>query len=208
MDKNENTTAIDATLGRAASDIFWEKIVTNDLILDIMFSCCSPATFLRFSRTCRTVNWMVKSYMRRAFRVDRLLSRFFSNPLKFRQLQAGTAMLVAGSAALQFFDRTFYPESDLDLYVSVQFFKQVGNFLLNEGYIFTPDSKQFSNFHKATEQPEEPEDPEDEWHPYRFKGVCHVFTFTKERSGETLKVQMLVAKRCPIEVVLFFHSSE
>lgn len=114
-------------------------------------------------------------------------------------------MLVSGSAALQFFDRSFYPESDLDLYVSVQFYKQVGNFLLNEGYVFTPDSKQFHNFNKAAEQPEEPEDA---WHTYRFKGVCHVFTFTKERSGETLKVQMLVAKRCPIEVVLFFHSSE
>lgn len=208
MSKREKVTATEATPERTASSIFGRKIITNDLLLDLIISCCSPATLLCFSQTCRTIHLLVKSYTRRTFKIDHLLSRFFSSPLEFRRLQARTATLISGSTALQFFDRTFYPESDLDIYIYSQFVKEVGDFLLKENYVFMPSKTQFPDFSEAADKQCRDYQSGDNWDMYDFRAVASVFTFTKECSGELLKVQMLVAATCPIEVILHFHSSQ
>jgi hypothetical protein len=61
----------------------------------------------------------VKDYFARAFNIEKRLSRYFDDPKSFRKLQAETLTVISGSTALQFFQRNFYPESDLDLYVHV-----------------------------------------------------------------------------------------
>lgn len=67
--------------------------------------------------------------MKRAFNLDKLLSRFFSPPeiLRFRELQCSTGMLISGSTALKFFERVVYPDSDLDLYIEHRFSRQVAD---------------------------------------------------------------------------------
>ena len=42
---------------------------------------------------------------------------------------------------------------------------------------------------------------------YSFRGVASVFTFQKKTESDTLKVQLIVAKRSSMEVILHFHSS-
>lgn len=183
---------------------FEEKFTTNDLLYDLVFSYCSPATFLRVSRTCRAANAAVKSYMGRAMNINRIFSRFFSEPLGFRKLQARTGTLVSGSAALQFFDRSFYAESDLDVYVPKQFRKDVGRFLFDEGYKFVPNAKQDPDFWAAINHPR----VLDSTGIYAFRGVSGVFTFEKEQSGKELKVQLIVSVHSPMEIILGFHSSK
>lgn len=110
MSKREKVTATEATPERTASSIFGRKIITNDLLLDLIISCCSPATLLCFSQTCRTIHLLVKSYTRRTFKIDHLLSRFFSSPLEFRRLQARTATLISGSTAFSSLTAPFIPK--------------------------------------------------------------------------------------------------
>ena len=79
----------------------------------------------------------VKDFERRAYNVNKHLARFFSDPLSFRSLIAKTRMVISGSFALQFFDRTRYPGSDLDLYAHRDDgVHEIGKFLLAEGYVF------------------------------------------------------------------------
>jgi hypothetical protein len=155
----------------------------------------------------------------------------------FRSLQARTATLVSGSIALQLFDRVFYPGSDLDLYVHPDHQREVARYFMDqEGYTFSPGSRQSDDFDKevrhdsmALVPPEgwrtDTDEETDEFHKhiYRFKGLVstthattlligcsgigNVFTFIKPTSKERLKVQVLVSKRCPLECILEFHSS-
>lgn len=177
--------------------------MTNDLLMDIILNMCTPATAIRFSQTCREAQLVFKSYMTRAFKLEKILSRFFSDPLDFRRLQARTATLISGSTALQFFDRSFWPESDLDLYVHMQFAKDVGDYLLREGYTFIPNKIQVEDFELASEESMIKDSPDF----YSFRGVGCVFTFQKKTESDALKVQLIVAKHSSIEVILHFHSS-
>ena len=47
-------------------------------------------------------------------------------------------MLISGSIALQFFERMFYPESDLDIYVEIRYYKVIVSWLIGIGYIYEP----------------------------------------------------------------------
>jgi hypothetical protein len=139
------------------------------------------------------------------------LSRFFTAPLAFRSLQARTSTLVSGSSALQFLDRTFYPEADLDLYCHYKAREELGRYLIhNEGYRFAPNTRQDPLFAIAVEQARPPQVGT---RPYsKLRGVSAVYTFTKrienpERPGQNLKVQIIVASNTPMEAIFNFHSS-
>ena len=42
--------------------------------------------------------------------------RYFADPAAFRELQLRTGLIISGSTALQFLDRTTYEGADLDIY--------------------------------------------------------------------------------------------
>ena len=178
-------------------------ILVNKDLSDLLFSYCTEKTFLSISRTCRIGHEAVKSYMRQAYNINRILTPFITSPLAFRQLQARTGALISGSAALQFFDRSYYPEADLDIYVSHKFRLDVANFFLGDGYTFKPTQKQNANLQIAAVG--RTPDPDDE---YELKAVRVVLTFVKDRKhGEPLKTQVVVTEDNPMESVLGFHSS-
>ena len=81
--------------------------------------------------------------MKRVFRVDRLLSRYFNSIeiLRFRKLQYLTGALISGSTAIEFFDRTIYPDSELDVYVELKFARTIADWLVEIGYKYRPLSK-------------------------------------------------------------------
>ncbi|KAI1787861.1 hypothetical protein LXA43DRAFT_895612, partial [Ganoderma leucocontextum] len=164
----------------------------------------TPKEFLRFSRTCKEADAAVSAYIAKAFDVDKRLRRFFSDPLAFRHIQARTATLISGSFALQLFDRTSYMSSDLDLYLHLEHRRTVGRWLLDEaGYSFSPYRGQEEDFesavlHKISRRGIR----------YSMPGVADILTFRKAQiGGDTLKVQLIVARRTPMEVVLGFHST-
>lgn len=126
----------------------FEHVLANNDVVDRIFSLGSPATISHLGWTSRTTHALVKSYVKRAWNVDHHLGHFFFQPRAFRALQARTGTLVSGSNALQFFDRSYYPGSDLDLYLHCGREREVGAFLLAEGYAFRPSRYQGSDFMK------------------------------------------------------------
>ncbi|KAI8989854.1 hypothetical protein BD414DRAFT_570777 [Trametes punicea] len=253
-----NPTAVEGPLSFAERKLtlfqalFSERILHIELIYELIFDCSSAATLLRIARTCRAGHHAVAAYTRLAFDVDRLLSRFFPSGAApcssicaappphehsqahdraraFRSLQARTGTLVSGSCALQLFDRTVYPESDLDLYVHMRHRREVGRWLIREGYEFAPTPYQDSRFEiEVVHGMSRCADG-----IYRMPGVAGILTFkkgvstaTKQPAIETedtelgaqvdieqreeeneLKVQIIVAKNTPMEVILGFHST-
>ena len=126
--------------------------------------------------------------------------------MSFRRLQACTGTLISGSTALQFFDRTFYPESDLDIYVPKTWRNEVGQFLLRAGYSFVPHSSQHPTFVEAVFENSVTTSTAEYGN---FKGISGVFNFEKNgMHGERLKIQLMVAVRSAIEPILHYHSSK
>ena len=119
-------------------ELLQEQIFLNPIVHDNIFDFLTPLEILLFSRTCRPFYNIVCSYIKRVFNIDRILSRFFADPVAFRALQARTGTLISGSSALQFFARTFYPESDLDLYIHSNWLPDVVEWMVQEGYVFVP----------------------------------------------------------------------
>ena len=134
-------------------DTFRSHILPNGLLFDRILDFASPGTLVCLSKTCHYAQDAVNHYIPRAFDINKALSRYFTNPLTFRSLQAATSTLISGSSALQFLGRFFYSGSDLDLYCDRSSRVALGEYLLDEGYTFVPNSRQDPAFHVAATQP-------------------------------------------------------
>lgn len=180
-------------------------ILSFDKIRDHLLAALSPKQLMLLATICRTTYNMVSRYMTTAFSIDERLSRFFPDVRSFRCMQALTSTIISGSFALQFFDRSFYPGSDLDLYVHLHHRRTVGRWILKAGYTFTPFSDQDENFERAILRRNPPRTMR-----YSMPGVADILTFHRENRDDSkvLKVQVIVARRTPMEVILGFHSSK
>lgn len=185
-----------------------DRILTNDLLFDIIFDACTPASIARLSVTCRIAYGAVKSYFMRACDVNGILSRYFPEPLEFRSLQRRTGALVSGSTALQLFLRERYPDSDLDVYVRKDVREEVARWVLTQGYRYKPSKYQSKDFEVAIAKPGK--DRLEENRTYAFHGISFIFTFVKPLDSDPdkeLQVQIIVATHSPMDVILAFHTS-
>lgn len=141
--------------------------------------------------------------MRRAFDIRKHLSPYFSaeQVRQLRGLQGLCGAVISGSSALQFFDRSVYPESDLDIYVPVGHVRFFCHWLLSCGYSHYPNSSQprlWPREHRIVL-----------WAPfttppaYTMPPVDSVFDFRKDG----LLIQVVSTRDTPIEAILNFHSS-
>ena len=200
------------------TDTFTNEIISNPILHEAILSRLSPLEIVLFSRTCRIALDVVQNhYIPAAFSINRILSRYFTEPLAFRAVQARTGTLISGSTALQFFTRTVYPNSDLDLYISTQHVFDLIQWLVERGYTFVPGANQAQTWQEAVKTAERrasapqlhdpiPEE-EDQW-------ICLVLNLMKTSSNgaseETsqLKVQCTVVRDDPIRAILALHSSK
>ncbi|TFK57929.1 hypothetical protein BDN72DRAFT_782725, partial [Pluteus cervinus] len=86
---------------------------------DIIFDGLGCRDLIRMFSVDRRFHAVAAEYMKRNFKVDRILKPFFfeDEVLPFRHLQEDLGVIISGSGALQFFDRVKFTGSDLDLYV-------------------------------------------------------------------------------------------
>lgn len=160
---------------------------------------------IHFGQINNAARIAVTHYNQLNFDLKRVLSPYFSEEetKSFRQLQITTGTVISGSTALQLFDRTTYPESDLDIYVEHRYRRDVGWWLMNIGYKYKPSGSEPSKtFAKALSM----------WSPETWEaeyaldhGVTDIFNFFK--AGSKRKVQLISTRRCTMEVILNFHSS-
>ena len=160
---------------------------------------------IHFGQINKAARIAVANYSQLNFDLKRVLSPYFSEEdiKSFRQLQLTTGTVISGSTAVQFFDRTTYPESDLDIYAEHRYCRDVAWWLMSRGYKYKPS---------RSEQPDSLAKAFSMWSPaiwtstaYFGHGVNDIFDFFK--AGSKRKVQLISARRCPMEVILNFHSS-
>ncbi|EJD33901.1 hypothetical protein AURDEDRAFT_177031 [Auricularia subglabra TFB-10046 SS5] len=99
----------------------------------------------RLARTCRHMKAVVAHSLPRLYDIDVFLAQFFGDlSAEFRFLQACTGLLISGSQALQFLDRTRYGSCDIDLYVGALAALVVIDWLLYRGFVLlSPRSSPF-----------------------------------------------------------------
>jgi hypothetical protein len=206
-----------------------EAVWHNSDLAHIIFSYASITSVILCQKVNKRFRDLSLLYLDRCLNIHQHLSRFFSDPEGFRRVQRRTSTLISGSNALQFFDRSLYPEADLDLYVHRGRETELATFLLKEGYEYRPSHFQARSFPEqdarvylddirpfgvpwdidgryvdpALDGPNFDYDEDDmaEW------GVLLLYTFLKQTSDGERQVQIIVASSSPIDCVLRFHCS-
>ncbi|THU94161.1 hypothetical protein K435DRAFT_579369, partial [Dendrothele bispora CBS 962.96] len=168
---------------------------------DNLISELSPVDRFRYSLACKQARAYVVSFEERAFRVGRVLRRYFPDSLvlrRFRRLQYRLNILISGSTALQFFNRSFYASADLDLYVNYSCVPEVRKFLeTHAGYNWVPRSHEervahYRLYEASVVTP-----------AYENRGIVGVFNFERK----TERVQVIATRHGPMDAVLGFHST-
>lgn len=199
---------------------FLQEIFSTAPIYDLILCDLSPRTLVWLSRTCRRAHEAVTRFVGRAYNINRHLSRYFPDPLAFRSLQARTGLVISGSNALQFLDRSFYPESDLDLYAHPGHVYEALEWLESVGYKFQPTSWQYQDWHDDVSTDWDGTERRIDRHGQMtinlepnmvYSDVAGVYTFTRPAAMDTetvmLKVQIIATKCNPIQTITQFHST-
>ena len=182
-------------------------------IYDNILSRSDASSLARLSSANRLIRQATQDYARRAHNINLRLQRFFGSPLAFRSLQARTAAVISGSFAIQFFDRTFYADSDMDIYVHPdKNMLDIGLYLMSEGYTFKPEIWQQSQYKEEVERVcsyvgQEPDNEAEQDQLYASSTIRAVFTFERQTRDGALKIQVVVSHNSPLASVLDFHSS-
>jgi hypothetical protein len=139
----------------------------------------------------RNMQKVVNYFSRRAFTLEKILDKYFQHHeiQQFQTMQERTGTVISGSSAVQFFHRSIWPESDLDLYVEEPFAAECGRFVIECGY--TPGSR--SIMKNGSEDSD-----------YGLKSIHSIMDFTKG----SLKVQVIATESSVMKTILGFHSSE
>lgn len=167
---------------------------------------------LRFGRVSKSARHTLQSYLNRRYKLSLLLARFFSEAQteELRTLMSSTGMLISGSMALQFFDRIIYPDSDLDLYLPLQYAWQIADWLVSAGYTYAPKKASLPTVDIALLDATENHDRGYTGNtPSTNRGYLNatcVLDFTA--TDPPRKVQLMCTLRSTIELILGFHSSK
>ena len=91
--------------------------VTHYPIFSTLCGCLSIAEIVRLTRTCKQLSGLYRDLLPSQWDVDRALRRYFNDPLGFRSQMAKCGVLIFGSFANDFFERTWSDNQSLHLMV-------------------------------------------------------------------------------------------
>ena len=176
-----------------------------------LFAELDLLSLIRISRTSTCLHSMYLCYRDSAWEPTALYRRWFLQPTSFRRLLRKTNAIVSGSFALQFFDRSYYPESDMDIYLRCAGAMDVCRWLVGQGYRYVKADHEYGqvplkhqgHIQKAVKNSSSIDRP--------LLGVYNFKKLLGSSAGyiEILLVQVIVVDTDPIEHVLFgFHSSK
>ncbi|KAK7040370.1 hypothetical protein VNI00_009840 [Paramarasmius palmivorus] len=187
---------------------------THDALLEGL----PPQDLVTYAKVSKKARQVVYDFYRRAYRVERILSRYFSPEeiQRFRILQHAIGFIISGSSALTLFTRSPpYPDSDLDVYVDARWCALLLQFLESHGYAYEPimtaSKRQSEDMYRTLDEAMNRPQEEENGHPgffgsrseYSTPGIREVFNFV--RDGK--KIQVVACTATPVEVILGFHST-
>ncbi|KAI0765134.1 hypothetical protein C8Q74DRAFT_1031334 [Fomes fomentarius] len=128
---------------------------------------------------------------------------------------ARTYTIISGSFALQFLDRTYYPGSDLDLYVHPDdSILEICLWLEQEGYVYVPASRQnpmlrveIAHIRTSPHTDVEHADVLTQYDTSSVRGILYFERSSPQDPCDIRKVQVMVSHNSPMEAILCFHST-
>lgn len=184
------------------------SILSNPNIYDSILSTLSPLTKYRLKLVDRMSLQAVDYFDKRAFNINNHLSYFFTNPISFRNLQKKTGTIISGSNAIQFFDRTFFDHTDLDLYVHPGHAGEVSDWLrLYAGYNYVGSEGELLGALTldCNAIPKSERGVEDE---HDDLSICCIIPFRRMDADGIKLIKVMVTKHSPMHAILHFHSSK
>ncbi|KAK0218709.1 hypothetical protein IW262DRAFT_1050129 [Armillaria fumosa] len=183
-----------------------------DTAHDLLFRDLAPLDLYNYSKANKEAYQSIASFRKRAYTLKKYLLPYFTEQqiAKFRELQKELGILIAGSTAINFFERDAaeYVNSDLDLYLNHSQCQKVAAFLHKAGYHFRPRESQLETFEANVAHVE--------WlthfifniftprSSYSNPAIAGVFDFYNVADK---KIQLITSKYSPVDVVLHFHST-
>lgn len=170
----------------------------NDIFPDMLLPNLSLNELRELSLCNTTTMDIVTKFLERQPSLRFVLEPYFSKESihVFTDILYNATAFVSGSAALSFFTRRHYPNSDLDIFVPLERCSTIAIFLNDQGYYYEkrpPARRDASNWWDNHQGPNYP------------LSIGHVMDFVdKDRK----KVQVIVIIGSLFEVVLGFHSSK
>ena len=187
-------------------------------IIDMIFLNLSLANTMWFSRVAHLTCDMMKIRNTMMYSIHTLLRPFFDCPVGFRCLQAHMGTLISGCNTLNFFDGMRYRDSHLDLYMHMGHAKEVGLWIIAEGYEYQPISANTpQNYHDCRF---------DAWRPLEMHwdsaqhipgldadqaavwGVCNVHHFVQEGAEGKQEIMIMAFVYSPMQSIMGSNSSE
>lgn len=118
----------------------FSKLFINADLTPYLLDQCLPSVLYTLRHLSHFHLVVVDVYLAQAFDVNSLICCFFPDVIQFCNMQVTTHVVISGSLALQFFDRTNYPGSDMDVLCDFWFGAELCAFVVEEGYTFLPCS--------------------------------------------------------------------
>jgi len=157
-----------------------------------------------------------QEYLTTAWSFHRFFRKWFDDTKGLRNVLRLTGAVISGSQALQFFERTQYPNSDLDIFLQSNKLQILVQWLLQSGYEFSSQRNYgFTLTPTGDIIPNARNIP-----PYPGEGEFNVYNFTRNtlssspscstcsENNEEQLVQLIVTNGDPMEHILtHFHSS-
>ena len=112
----------------------------------------SIAEIVALTRTCKKYADLYQYLLPVQWNVDRKLSCFVRDPYGFRSQMAKTDALISGSFAFQFFERTSWKPSDLDIFVEHGEHGECANTF--QRYLLDKEGYEFSNTEDTEYEPD------------------------------------------------------
>ncbi|KAH8801880.1 hypothetical protein DL96DRAFT_1475902 [Flagelloscypha sp. PMI_526] len=184
--------------------------------MDVLGCICAFLTGLELillRRVCKSSLTFVDEYMHRVLTVDRIFSPFFTSQqiVELRRIQAVTNFVVSGSAAVQFFERVGYPNSDLDLYVEERHRSGLTLFIEQSGYEFKnipSKSTCISTISLPQSNCKKINDEEQNVNSWDGRNAAVALSFEKKSSfSQPRKIQVIASANNVVTNILSFHSS-
>ncbi|KAJ7629947.1 hypothetical protein DFH06DRAFT_1140705 [Mycena polygramma] len=185
-------------------------LLLTDIELELVLSYWAPNDVLKAAGLSRIMRGVVEHYKNIVWNIDRHLRRWFLDPIGFRRKLKMCGGVVSGSQIVQFFDRTLYPKSDMDVFMRVGGVYLMGTWLATQRYTLVTTSadypfalnRQVGRLASRILVPSIDSPPP-------IRGVYNYQKFVASRTTVYLQtVQLICVDMDPVRHVLFdFHST-
>lgn len=93
-----------------------------------------PGDVIALTRTCSSLGRLWTTFVTTQYNINKLLRRFFKDPLEFRSVQSRCHVIIVDRFARYFFTRVLPEHFSLTLSVPAQYEHTVQTYLESEGY--------------------------------------------------------------------------